>query len=149
MFTGAWLLSTFSAWKPALGPGRHSLTLLAVRQGGGVLLFPGKVHLLGSERLPGRARNKLGCLPVHSKAVIWREGTQQDCGEAHLKDQFVQLCVWEYLGASWSHFFSPTNHAMRAAVYCRREERADLQPSPCLVPGKICASRSELGEMLP
>lgn len=107
MFMGALPLSTFPAWKPALWPGRHSLTLLDVRQGGGGLLFPGKVHLLGNDHLPGRARNKLGCLPVHSKAVIWqmrgsrREGTQQECGETHLKDEFVQLCPLGVPWASW------------------------------------------------
>lgn len=55
MFTAVPLLSAFSTWKPALWPGRHFLTLLDVRQGGGGLLFLGQVHLLGSEHLPGRA----------------------------------------------------------------------------------------------
>lgn len=152
MSTGAPLLSTFSAGKPALWPRRHSLTLLVVRQGGGGLLFPGKVHLLGSERLPGRARNKLGCLPVHSKPVIWqtwgsrREGTQQECGESHLKDQFVQLCP---LGVPWASWGPSASFHLLTVPQEQQKGRAGLQPSPCLVPGKMCAFRSELGETLP
>lgn len=155
MFTGTPVLSTFSAWKPALWPGRHSLTLLDVRQGGGGLLFPGKVHLLGSKRLPGRARNKLGCLPAHSKAVIWqmwgsrRERTQQECGEAHLRDHFVQLCP---LGVPWASWDPSTSFPLLTMLQEQQsiaEGKSGFAAFSLFGPGKMCAFRSELGEMLP
>lgn len=108
----------------------------------------------GSECSPVRARSKLGCLPVHSEHVIWqmwgcrRESTQQECGEAQLKDQFVQLCPLCLWVAEAQVLLFMCWPCCRSSNLLQKG-RVDWQPSPCLTLGKMCALGSEFGETLP
>lgn len=124
MFTGA--LSQASSLPGSLlcGLGDTHPVRCETRRG---RIIVSRENTFGSECLPVRGRNKFGYLPVHSEPVIWqmwgrrRETTQQECGEAHLKDQFVQLCPLCLWVAEAQAFFSCADHAAGAAVCCRRK----------------------------